>query len=103
MKNSEKQEFLDFAQDLAQNLESVTDEFIEIQIGWMTGYFGDLSNRHLTMPVTIMVNHENRWFGDFEKLGWNSNVIYNNLKEFTPVPEDYLALNELINKAYRRN
>lgn len=97
MKNSEKHEFLDHAQELAYNLENnVTDEFLEVQIGWMGGKFDAL-------PVTIMVNHENRWFGGFEKLGWNSNVIYNNLKEFVPIDDDYLALNELIEKAYRRN
>ena len=74
-----------------------TDEFIEVQIGWMDDYLGG------TLPVTIMVNHENQWFGDFEKFGWNSNVIYNNLKDFVPVDDDYLVLNELIEKAYRRN
>ena len=96
MKNSEKQEFLDFAQDLARNLETVTDEFIEVQIGWMDEF---QPSGH-PMPVTIMINHESKYFGSFEKLGWNHNVIYNNLKEFTPVPEDYLALNELITKTY---
>lgn len=97
MNFDEKKEFLEHAKDLAMNLEDKTNEFIEVQIGWI-GDFGHLST---DMPVTIMLNHEKRWFGSFEKLGWNENVIWNNINNFVPIINDYLALNELIEKAYK--
>lgn len=94
---SEKKEFLEHCQDLAMNLESKTDRFIEIQIGWIERFqpSGD------ELPVTIMLNHKDRWFGTFEKLGWNSNVIFDNIGRFTPVQEDYLVLNRLIDEVYK--
>ena len=98
MNFDEKKEFLEYAKDLAMNLEDKTNEFIEVQIGWID----DFSHLSTDMPVTIMLNHEERWFGSFEKLGWNENVIWNNINNFVPVPNDYLVLNELIEKVYKR-
>lgn len=97
MLNSEKIEFLEYAKELARNLEDVTDEFIEVKIGWISDVFIH------DLPVTIMVNHDENYFGTFEPMGWNEVVVFNNVKHFTPVADDYLALNQLIDKAYRRN
>ena len=91
---NEKLEFLGNAQDLAYRLENVTDRFIEIQIGWITTPHGD-------QPLTIMVNHECRWFGDFNPRAWSEIVVWNNINNFTPVKDPYLVLNELITQAYR--
>lgn len=88
MNFNEKYEFLTHAKELARNLEDVTNTFIEIQIGWIED-----------IPVTIMINHNTRWFGSFEH-SWNEIVIWNSINDFVPVKEDYLALNELINKTY---
>ena len=95
MKFDEKKEFLEFAKDLARNLEEKTTDFIEIKIGWMEDW-----HNGYCLPVTIMVNHETAWFGSFEELGWNENVLFNNIKHFVPEDDDYLVLNELIDKAY---
>ncbi len=92
----EKKEFLEHAIELAKNLEEVTDKFVEIKIGWISD-FGHLCT---DMPVTIMLNHESAWFGCYEELGWNTNVIFNNINNFVPVEEDYLVLNDLIEEVY---
>ena len=89
----EKKEFLEYCQDLARRLEDKTNEFIEIQIGW-------IDDNGLDLPVTIMVNHDSSWFGCFEKTGWNENVIWNKVNHFIPVSNDYLALNDLVEKVY---
>ena len=96
MKFDEKKEFLEFAVDLARNLEDKTDEFIEVQIGWIDAGMAGV------IDVTIMVNHESAWFGNFEKDGWNENVVWNNINNFEPVKNPYLSLNDLIDKAYAR-
>ena len=96
MNLSEKIEFLDYAKQLAMNLEEKTDEFIEIQIGWIEEFQpsgGDY-------PVTIMVNHPDGWFGSFEKLGWNEQVLFARANKFIPVKDPYLQLNDLITQAY---
>ena len=96
MNFNEKKEFLEYCKELAINLENKTDEFIEVQIGWIdAGSVGAIT-------ITIMLNHKSCWFGDFEKDGWNENVVWNSINKFEPVKNPYLALNELINKAYRK-
>ena len=73
---------------VSRTLEEKTDSFFEVQIGWI----GDL-------PVTIMVNHDERWFGCDEHT-WNEVVIWNSVNDFVPVINPYLALNKLIDKCY---
>ena len=94
MNYDDKKQLLENAKELARQLEEVTDEFIEVQIGWISGV-------HVhDIPLTIMVNHNESWFGDFEPMGWNEQVVFNNIGGFTPVKNPYLALNKLIDKAY---
>lgn len=90
----EKVEFLEHCQDLASRLEPKTDKFIEIKIG-------EIDDNGYILPVTIMLNHKHSWFGCFEKLGWNHNVIFDNVGRFTPVKDCYLVLNELIDEVYK--
>ena len=97
MNFDEKQEFLKHCKELARNLEYITDEFIELQIGWID----DFEPSGAGLPVTIMLNDEYSWFGCFEKCGWNELVIWNNINKFIPAHKDYLVLNDLIDKAYR--
>lgn len=89
----DKKEFLEHCKETARNLEWKTGKFYEIQIGWIHHMADDL-------PVTIMLNHPSRWFGSFEKLGWNEQVIWDNVGKFIPVDNDYLVLNELIDEVY---
>lgn len=91
MNFDDKIEFLEFAKELAKNLEDVTNDFIAVKIGWINN-----------LPVTIMLNHETAWFGSHENFGWNENVIKNSINDFVPVKNDYLALNELVDFAYTK-
>lgn len=95
MNYNQKQEFLEYAKELARNLEEKTDEYIEIQIGWIDGGIAGSIN------VTIVLNNPDGWFGSFEPYCWNEQVIWNNINNFVPVLDPYLALNELIDKVYR--
>lgn len=92
MNYTEKKEFIEHAKELARNLEQVTDEKITILIGYIAYEMGDLE-------VTLMINDPNAWFGG-EETNWNENVIFNNINNFIPVPDAYLELNKLIEKAY---
>ena len=95
MNFNEKKEFLEFAKNVARTLEDKTDKFVEVQIGWID-FEGEV------IDVTIMVNHETAWFGCFEKDGWNETIVWNNINNFKPVKNPYLALNELIDKTYAK-
>lgn len=98
MNYDEKKQFLEDAKELARQLEDVTDEFIEVQIGWI-----DDDEYHLAgceIPVTIMLNHPDGWFGGFDTGDWNESIIWDKVNKFVPVKNPYLVLNELIDKAY---
>lgn len=84
----EKKEFLNHTLDLGKELEGKTNKFLEIKIGSIE-----------TIPVTIMINHPKRWFGTFEKIGWNTQVVFKDINRFIPVENPYLVLNTLIEKA----
>lgn len=86
---SEKKEFLEHCMEVARHLEEKTNKFYEVRIGWLDSDLGDLT-------VTIMVNHESGYFGSFEEIGWNKNVLFSNIGRFIPVKNPYLQLNKLI-------
>ena len=86
MNKQEKIDFINHAIDVAKKMEEKTDKQVSLKIG-------ELHN----MDVKILINHPYSFLGTEEHY-WNHTVVYDSIEDFEEEENDYLILNELIDK-----